>query len=80
MGMRLTETLGMLSVARRFVIEGERCMSEQKAFVDSLERRGKDASLAVSYLEILEGMQAEYVDHMEKLERQVLVLVKPRDD
>ena len=80
MSMRLTETLGLLSRTRAFVIEGERYVTEQKAFVKSLERRGRDASSALEYLEALEGMQAEYVDHMEKLERQVLMLVRPRDD
>ena len=80
MSMRLTETLGLLSRARAFVIEGERYVTEQKAFVKNLERRGRDAANALEYLEALKGMQAEYVDHMEKLERQVLMLVNPRDD
>ena len=80
MSMRLTETLALLSRARAFVNEGERYVAEQKAFVKSLERRGRDTSSALEYLEALEGMQAEYVDHMVRLERQVLMLIKPQND
>ena len=80
MGMRLTETLRLLSQARQFVIEGERYISEQKAFVDSLDRGNEDATDAIQYLETLEGMQAQYVDHLEKLERQVMIMVRPRGD
>jgi hypothetical protein len=80
MSMRLTETLALLSRARAFVTEGERYVTEQKAFVKSLERRGRDTSSALEYLEALEGMQAEYVDLMVRLERQVLRLIKPQDD
>jgi hypothetical protein len=29
------------------------------------------------HLELLEGMQVEYLDHLEKLERRVLALVRP---
>jgi len=79
MSVRLTEALGLLSIARQYVTDGEGFVSRQRAYVDRLERRGLDASHALVYLETLEGMQAEYVDHMEKLERQVLMLVKPQD-
>ena len=79
MSVRLTEALGLLFTARQDVTDGEGFVSRQKAYVDRLERRGLDASHALIYLETLEGMQAEYVDHMEKLERQVLMLVKPQD-
>ena len=54
--------------------------SQQAAFVEKLESRGQDATAAVEYLETLEGIQAEYVDHREKLERQVMILVRPRDN
>jgi len=79
MSLRLTETLGLLSRARQFVIDGEGNLSKQRAVVDRLERVGVDTSDAMDYLETLEEMQAEYTAHMEKLERQVLVLVKPDD-
>ena len=79
MSLRLTETLGLLSQARQFVIDGEGNLSKQRAVVDRLERVGVDTSDAMDYLETLEEMQAEYTAHMEKLERQVLVLVKPDD-
>jgi hypothetical protein len=77
MNMRLTETLGMLPEARRFVIEGARLVRQQRALVVALDRRGYDTLDAVDHLELLEGMQAEYIDHLEKLERQVMVLVRP---
>jgi hypothetical protein len=34
------------------------------------------AYIAIVYLEALEGMRDEYVDHMEKLERQVMRLLR----
>ena len=77
MGMRLIETLGLLPEARRFVTEGARLVSEQRAVVRALEQKGYDTLDAIDYLELLEGMQAEYVDHLEKLERKVLILVRP---
>jgi hypothetical protein len=77
MGMLLTETLGLLSTAREIVTEGEKYMFEQIAIVDGLEREGYDTTDAIDYLETLEAMQANYVSHMEKLERQVLLLVRP---
>jgi hypothetical protein len=77
MSMLLTETLGLLSGAREIVAEGEKCLLEQMAIIEGLEREGSDATYALDYLETLEGMQANYVSHMEKLERQVLLLVRP---
>jgi hypothetical protein len=77
MSVHLIETLGLLPEARRFVAEGERLVSEQRALVRVLERRGYDTFDAIEHLELLEELQAEYVEHLEKLERRVLVLVKP---
>lgn len=79
MGMRLTDTLGMLLEARQYVTDGEGYVSRQQAFVARLERKGLDSSHAQTHLDILEEMQAEYVSHMERLERQVLMLVRPED-
>jgi hypothetical protein len=39
-----------------------RCVTEQKAFVERLERRGRDVGNALEYLEALEGCR--YVDHI----------------
>jgi len=75
--MLLTETLGLLTQARELVTEGERCVSEQRAIIDTLEHEGYDPTDAVDYLDVLERVQANYVSHMEKLERQVLLLVRP---
>jgi hypothetical protein len=77
MGMLLTETLGLLASAREIVAEGERYLFEQMAIIEGLEREGYDSTDAIDNLETLEGMQAEYVSHMEKLERKVLLLVRP---
>jgi hypothetical protein len=77
MSFRLTEVLVLLPEARRFVAEGERLVSEQRAVIQVLEREGYDTLDAIEHLELLEGMQVEYLDHLEKLERRVLVLVRP---
>ena len=61
MSLRLTETLALLPEARRFVAEGERLMSEQRAVVQILEREGYDTLDAIEHLELLEEMQAEYL-------------------
>jgi hypothetical protein len=50
---------------------------EQRAVVQNLEREGYDTREALLHLELLEGMQAEYADHLDKLEQKVLVLVRP---
>ena len=77
MSMLLTETLGLLSSAREIVAEGEKYLFEQMAIIEGLECEGSDTTDALDYLETLEGMQANYISHMEKLERQVLHLVRP---
>jgi hypothetical protein len=43
---------------------GARLVMQQRAIV-ALDRRGYDIVDAVEHLELLEGMQAEYVDHLE---------------
>jgi hypothetical protein len=75
--MRLTETLGLVYQARRYVADDEGFVARQKTFVDRLERSGQNSSDAQIYLNTLEEMQAEYEGNVEKLERQVLRLVKP---
>jgi hypothetical protein len=77
MSTPLSEALEMLSKACKFVVDGERFVSRQKAYVDKLENKGLDTSNAEEYLEILEDMQGKYVDHLYRLEQQVLYLVKP---
>jgi hypothetical protein len=67
----------MLPDARRFVSEGARLVRQQRAVVVALDRGGYDILDAVEHLELLEGMQAEYIDHLERLERQIMVLVRP---
>ena len=77
MSTPLSEALEMLSKACKFVVDGERFVSRQKAYVDKLENKGLDTSNAEEYLEILEDMQGKYIDHLYRLEQQVLYLVKP---
>jgi hypothetical protein len=77
MSICLAETLDKLSKARKFVADGERFMSRQKAYLHKLDVKGLDTSDAEDYLETLEMMQTQYVEHMERLESQVLFMVKP---
>jgi len=79
MSTRLTQTLEKLSKARKYVADGERFLSRQKAYVHKLNSAGLDTSNAEDYLETLEEMQVQHVEHMERLEKQVLFLVKPAD-
>jgi hypothetical protein len=71
--------LEKLSTARKYVVDGERFLSRQKAHLDRLDVAGKDTSDAEDYLETLEDMQVMYVEHLERLEAQVLFMVKPFD-
>jgi hypothetical protein len=75
--MRLVEALEQLYKAREYVIEGEKCLSEQRKIVDLLDREGGDPLDAILFLEELENMQNEYVAHRDRLEKQVLTIVKP---
>jgi hypothetical protein len=74
--MRLVETLEMLSQARRYVAEGEEFVTEQRRIVDRLEQRGRDPLEAILALEQLEGMQDEYIAHLDRLNQQVMGILK----
>jgi hypothetical protein len=50
---------------------------EQREIVDQLERCGHDPLEAILFLEDLEDMQDVYAAHMDRLERQVMSLVRP---
>jgi hypothetical protein len=78
--MTLVIALRELSKARRIVVDGEKCMLRQREIVDQLERQGYDTLDAILFLEYLEEMQARYVAHRNRLEQQVLGLVRPGDD
>jgi hypothetical protein len=78
--MTLVIVLSELSKARRIVVDGEECMLRQREIVDRLERQGYDTLDAILFLEYLEEMQAQYVAHRNRLEQQVLELVRPGDD
>jgi hypothetical protein len=78
--MTLVIALSELSKARRIVVDGEECMVRQREIVDRLERQGYDTLDAILFLEYLEEMQAQYVAHRNRLEQQVLELVRPGDD
>ena len=75
--MSLVETLELLVKAREYVAEGEECLVDQRNIVDRLERRGQDPLDAILFLETLEDVQEEYVAHRDRLERQVMKLVRP---
>ena len=75
--MSLVETLELLVKAREYVAEGEECLVDQRNIVDRLERRGQDLLDAILFLETLEDVQEEYVAHRDRLERQVMRLVRP---
>ena len=77
--MELVETLELLSRARRYVSEGQRCISRQRKIVDALEERGHDFIEAIIFLEQLEDMQSQYIDYCDRLERKVLLLVVPEE-
>ena len=75
--MSLVETLELLDKAREYVAEGEEYLVDQRKIVDRLERRGHDPLDAILFLEDLEEIQEEYVAHRDRLERQVMRLVRP---
>lgn len=75
--MNLVIALDELSKARVIVAEGEGCVAEQRAMIDTLDREGFDTLDAILFLEHLEEMQEAYVAHRDRLERQVMVLVRP---
>jgi hypothetical protein len=77
LSMSLVETLELLVKAREYVAEGEECLVDQRNIVDRLERRGQDPLDAILFLENLEDVQEEYVTHRDRLERQVMKLVRP---
>ena len=75
--MSLIEALELLVKAREYVAEGEEYVVDQRDVVDRLERKGQDALDAILLLEDLEEIQEEYVAHRDRLERQVMRLVRP---
>lgn len=75
--MNLVATLEHLRKARRFVVDGEKCMVRQRKIVDRMDRQGFDTLNAILFLEYLEEMQSQYVALRDQLERQLLVLVRP---
>ena len=77
--MSLVETLGYLSSARKFVADGERELASQRKTVRRIEERGGDPLQAILILEEIEEMQQVYVDHRDRLEQQVLDLIRPSE-
>ena len=79
MSMRLAETLGALSEARDYALQSERWVAEQRSIIEDLELADGDTAEEIVYLETLEKMHAENVEYLMRLERKVLLLVKPED-
>jgi hypothetical protein len=75
--MNLVVALDELHKARRLVVDGEQCLIEHREVLERLEQEGRDTLEAIFFLEYLEEMQEQYVAHQDRLERQVLGLVKP---
>jgi hypothetical protein len=55
-------------------------MVRQRNVVEELERQGHDTVEAIQLLEYLEEMQDQYMAHRNRLESQVMGLVKPAED
>jgi hypothetical protein len=68
--------LDELKKARRFVMDGEKCMVTQRELVERLDRQGYDTLSAILFLEYLEEMQDEYVAHLDRLNQQVMGILK----
>ena len=78
--MSLTEALELLGSARLYVRQGEEIVSRQRKLIDSLERFGHDPTQDIVILEQLEQMQSQYMHHRDRVEREVLRLLKPEAD
>lgn len=78
--MNLVVTLDELQKARRFVEDGSRCVLEQRSIIAQLELHGHDTLEDILFLDCLEQMQERYEAHRDRLEQQVLTLVKPTTD
>jgi hypothetical protein len=77
--MSLVKTLKYLSAARQFVADGERELSSQREAIRLIEQKGEDPLQAILILGEIEEMQQVYVDHRDRLEQQVLELIRPLD-
>lgn len=77
--MGLVKTLEYLSAARQFVADGERELASQREVVRRIERKGEDPLQAILILGEIEEMQQVYVDHRDRLEQQILDLLRPSD-
>jgi hypothetical protein len=71
--------LNYLSAARQFVADGERELASQREAVRRIEQDGEDPLQAILILGEIEEMQQVYVDHRDRLEQQVLDLIRPLD-
>ena len=78
--MNLVIALDELQKARRIAADGQKCLSEQRKIIDRLERGGCDSLDAIQFLEYLEEVQEQYLDHRDRLEQRVLGMVKPGID
>jgi hypothetical protein len=77
--MSLVKTLKYLSAARQFVADGERELASQREAVRRIEQDGEDPLQAILILGEIEQMQQVYVDHRDRLEQQLLDLLRPSD-
>jgi hypothetical protein len=78
--MNLAFALDQLQKARRITTDGHSCMVKQRKTIARLEREGRDTTEARLVLQSLEEMQARYETLRDRVETQVLALVKPTED
>jgi hypothetical protein len=74
--MKLVVTLDELAKARHYVSDGNKWLAHQRKILDDLERNGSDTLDAILFLEQLEEMQEQYVAHRDRLEQQILQMLK----
>ena len=61
------------------MIQSKQWVSEQSAVIEELESGGADTLDAILYLETLEKMHSQNIEYLMRLERKVLLLVRPED-
>jgi hypothetical protein len=73
----LAATLDHLAKARKYAADGNKFIARQRALIDRLERQDLDTLDAILFLEYLEEQQEQYVEHRDRLEQQVLDMLRP---
>jgi hypothetical protein len=75
--MGLAATLDHLAKARKYAADGKKLIARQRALIDRLEQQDLDTLDAILFLEYLEEQQEQYAEHRNRLEQQVLDMLRP---